>query len=65
MGDPESLGSEAFRVFLREAPEQARAWGAMVGRVAEASALDRKTAALAYLKRQKMKERELSLVHRG
>ena len=49
MTDPASLVSEAFKAFLREAPEHARAWGAMVGRMAEASALDRKTAALAYL----------------
>lgn len=34
---------------MREAPEHAQAWGSMVGGLAEASALDKKTAALAYL----------------
>jgi len=34
---------------MREAPEHAQAWGAMVGGLAEASALDKKTSALAYL----------------
>lgn len=34
---------------MREAPEHAQAWGAMVGGLAGASALDTKTAALAYL----------------
>lgn len=49
MVEPTALVSEAFQVFMREAPEHARAWGAMVGSVAESSALDKKTAALAYL----------------
>ncbi len=49
MTDPAALVSEAFQAFLREAPEHAHAWGAMVGGLAEASALDKKTAALAYL----------------
>jgi alkylhydroperoxidase/carboxymuconolactone decarboxylase family protein YurZ len=49
MVDPASLVSNAFRTFLREAPGHAEAWGAMVGALAEASALDKKTAALAYL----------------
>jgi alkylhydroperoxidase/carboxymuconolactone decarboxylase family protein YurZ len=43
------LVSNAFQTFLSEAPEQAQAWGAMVQGLANASALDRKTAALAYL----------------
>jgi len=49
MADPSSLVSDEFQAFMREAPEHARAWGAMVGGLAEASALDKKTAALAYL----------------
>jgi len=49
MADAASLVSDAFQAFLREAPEHARAWGAMVGGLAEASALDKKTSALAYL----------------
>jgi len=49
MADPATLVSEAFEAFMREAPEHAKAWGAMVGGLAEASALDKKTSALAYL----------------
>lgn len=49
MADTAALVSEAFQTFLREAPEPARVWGAMVGGLAEASALDKKTSALAYL----------------
>jgi alkylhydroperoxidase/carboxymuconolactone decarboxylase family protein YurZ len=49
MVDPASLVSAAFQAFLREAPEHARAWSTMVGGVAESSALDKKTSALAYL----------------
>jgi alkylhydroperoxidase/carboxymuconolactone decarboxylase family protein YurZ len=49
MADPSSLISNAFHAFLRDAPDHAQAWGAMVGALAEASALDKKTAALAYL----------------
>jgi len=49
MADPAAHVSEAFQTFVREAPEHAEAWGAMVGGLAEASALDKKTSALAYL----------------
>ena len=49
MADPASLVSDAFQTFMREAPSHAQAWGAMVGGLAEASALDAKTSALAYL----------------
>jgi len=49
MADPSSLVSEAFRTFMREAPGHAQAWGAMIGGLAESGALDKKTAALAYL----------------
>lgn len=49
MADSEALVSDAFQAFMREAPGQAQAWGAMVGGLAEASALDEKTSALAYL----------------
>jgi alkylhydroperoxidase/carboxymuconolactone decarboxylase family protein YurZ len=41
--------SRAFQTFLTEAPEQARAWGALVQALGQASALDAKTGALAYL----------------
>jgi alkylhydroperoxidase/carboxymuconolactone decarboxylase family protein YurZ len=49
MSDQPSLFSSAFQVFLSEAPQQAQAWGAMVQGLANASALDKKTSALAYL----------------
>ena len=49
MSDPTPLISNAFQTFIGEAPEQAQAWGAMVQGLANASALDKKTAALAYL----------------
>ena len=41
--------STAFQTFLREAPDHASAWSSMVQGLAAASALDAKTAALAYL----------------
>lgn len=49
MVDSKSLVSDAFRAFMREAPGHAQAWGAMVGGLAESSALDGRTSALAYL----------------
>ena len=49
MADPASLVSDAFQTFMHEAPSHAQACGAMVGGLAEASALDAKTSALAYL----------------
>lgn len=49
MGDKHELISEAFKAFLVEAPEFARAWGEMVQSLAKASALDEKTRSLAYL----------------
>ena len=49
MPDPQSLISNAFQTFMSEAPQHAGAWGAMVQGLAGASALDEKTAALAYL----------------
>jgi len=44
-----SLLSSGFQSFMTEAPEHARAWSGMVQGLAGASALDKKTAALAYL----------------
>jgi alkylhydroperoxidase/carboxymuconolactone decarboxylase family protein YurZ len=41
--------SPAFEAFLSEAPAQARAWMQAVEQLGAASALDKKTAALAYL----------------
>lgn len=49
MSDSSSLVSNAFMTFMKEAPQQAQAWGSMVQTLANASALDQKTAALAYL----------------
>jgi alkylhydroperoxidase/carboxymuconolactone decarboxylase family protein YurZ len=49
MSQQTSLVSKAFRTFMAEAPEQARAWGAMVQALGQASALDARTSALAYL----------------
>ena len=49
MSQQDSLISNAFQTFFEEAPAQAQAWGAMVQALGKASALDAKTAALAYL----------------
>jgi alkylhydroperoxidase/carboxymuconolactone decarboxylase family protein YurZ len=49
MSDQSSLVSIAFQTFMREAPQHAQAWGGMVQGLANASALDKKTAALSYL----------------
>jgi alkylhydroperoxidase/carboxymuconolactone decarboxylase family protein YurZ len=49
MSKQKSLVSQAFQTFLTEAPEQAKAWGALVQALGQASALDTKTSALAYL----------------
>ena len=49
MSNQPSLVSNAFQTFMSEAPQHAQAWGAMVQALAKASALDKKTAALAYL----------------
>lgn len=49
MSNQPSLISTAFQTFMSQAPRQAQAWGAVVQGLAEASALDKKTSALAYL----------------
>lgn len=49
MSEGSDLISQAFQTFLRETPRHAEAWGAMVQQLAQASALDEKTHALAYL----------------
>jgi alkylhydroperoxidase/carboxymuconolactone decarboxylase family protein YurZ len=49
MSDQESMVSNAFQTFLSEAPQQAKAWASLVQSLGLASALDAKTAALAYL----------------
>jgi hypothetical protein len=47
--NPSTLVSPAFQAFMKEAPAHAQAWGAMIPGLAGASALDKKTSALAYL----------------
>ena len=49
MNNKSDLMSDAFRLFLREAPRHAHAWMDAVQALAGASALDRKTESLAYL----------------
>ncbi len=49
MDSQKSKISNAFQMFATEAPAHAQAWGQMVGGLAQASALDAKTSALAYL----------------
>jgi alkylhydroperoxidase/carboxymuconolactone decarboxylase family protein YurZ len=49
MVEQKSLISKAFQVFMKEAPDHARAWGTMVQGLGQASVLDAKTGALAYL----------------
>ena len=49
MSDPSTSISKAFQVFMTDAPRHAQAWSGMVQGLASASALDSKTAALAYL----------------
>ena len=49
MSEQQSNISKAFLAFLHEAPKQARAWGELVQNLSQASALDAKTSALAYL----------------
>lgn len=49
MSDSPNRISNAFQTFMTEAPDHAQAWSTMVQGLAQASALDKKTAALAYL----------------
>jgi alkylhydroperoxidase/carboxymuconolactone decarboxylase family protein YurZ len=49
MNDQPGLISNAFQTFMTEAPDHAQAWGLLVRGLGEASALDEKTGALAYL----------------
>lgn len=49
MNDKDKLISDAFQVFLKESPKHAHAWMGAVRGLGEASALDPKTQALAYL----------------
>lgn len=49
MSDNERLMSDAFQVFMREAPKHAQAWMTGVQGLGQASALEKKTEGLAYL----------------
>jgi alkylhydroperoxidase/carboxymuconolactone decarboxylase family protein YurZ len=49
MSDQQARISQAFMTFRDEAPDHAAAWGEMVQKLGAASALDGKTASLAYL----------------
>ena len=49
MTDQTNLVSNAFKLFMSEAPEFAQAWGSAIQALAHASALDSKTRELAYL----------------
>ena len=49
MSQEPSLVSKAFQTFMQEAPRHAKAWGEMVQGLSAASALDKKTSALAYV----------------
>jgi len=49
VSEKDKLMSDAFQVFMREAPEHAQAWMAAVQSLGRASALDKKTECLAYL----------------
>jgi alkylhydroperoxidase/carboxymuconolactone decarboxylase family protein YurZ len=49
MSTSSSLVSNAFQTFMKEAPKHAQAWGALTQSLGAAAALDKKTAALAYL----------------
>ncbi len=49
MSEPNSLISEAFLAFSREAPQHAEAWTKLVQQMAKSSALDPKVRELAHL----------------
>ncbi|MCL4511173.1 MAG: carboxymuconolactone decarboxylase family protein [Bacteroidetes bacterium] len=49
MDDKDNLMSDAFQVFMREAPEHAKVWMAAAQNLGNASVLDKKTESLAYL----------------
>jgi alkylhydroperoxidase/carboxymuconolactone decarboxylase family protein YurZ len=49
MDEGQNLISDAFKTFLTDAPEHAKAWSEVVQALARASALDKKTGELAYI----------------
>jgi len=49
MTDKSSTISNAFKTFMIDAPEHAKAWGSMIQELGKASSLDFKTRELAYI----------------
>jgi alkylhydroperoxidase/carboxymuconolactone decarboxylase family protein YurZ len=49
MTEESNLVSNAFKLFMSDAPDFAKAWGSAVQALSQASALDNKTRELAYL----------------
>ena len=49
MKDENKLISQAFEVFIKEAPQHAAAWNSLVQDLSKANSLDSKTSALTYL----------------
>ncbi|MFH1314171.1 MAG: carboxymuconolactone decarboxylase family protein [Candidatus Eisenbacteria bacterium] len=49
MEDKTPLISDAFKSFMKNAPEHSKAWFELVQALAKASALDKKTGELAYI----------------
>lgn len=49
MAEKHNLISDAFKVFMADAPAHAKAWSELVQALAGASALDKKTGELAYI----------------
>jgi len=49
MSEERELISKAFQIFMKDAPQHAGAWNSLIQNLSSATALDPKTAALAYL----------------
>jgi alkylhydroperoxidase/carboxymuconolactone decarboxylase family protein YurZ len=49
MNDKSHLVSDAFKIFMTDAPEHAKAWSEVVQSLSKANVLDKKTGELAYL----------------
>ncbi len=49
MEDKSHLVSDAFKAFMTDAPDHAKAWSEVVQSLSKASALDNKTGELAYI----------------
>ncbi|NIM92213.1 MAG: carboxymuconolactone decarboxylase family protein [Anaerolineales bacterium] len=49
MDENTNLVSDAFKIFMADAPEHAKAWSEVVQALSRASALDKKTGELAYI----------------